>query len=675
MDKLLHGGDYNPDQWLDYPSILADDIRMMKAAHTNTFSVGIFAWATLEPTEGNFNFGWLDKIMDDIHSFGGRVILATPSAARPAWMTQKYPEVLRTNNRQEKMLFGGRHNHCFSSPVYREKVGIINRKLAERYKDHPALYMWHVSNEYSGDCHCELCRANFQKWLQAKYKTIDKLNHAYWSAFWSHKFNDFSQIDPPSPIGEFAVHAHNLDWNRFITHQTLDFYLHETKPLKEITPNIPRLTNFMAELASNNPQPFTGLDYSKFASEVDVVTWDAYPAWHNDYETTEFLASKLAFVNDYYRTLKDKPFVILECAPSMVNWHPVNRPKRPGMHLLSSMACVAHGADGIMYFQWRKSRGSSEKFHGAVVDHDNSTNNRVFQDVKELGQALEKINEIKGSRTPAKVALLYDVENFWALKDAQGFNNIDKKYHETLHTHYRAFWCKNIPVDVVTPDKDLSKYNLVIAPMLYLASPELITKLNSYVKEGGTLVATYMLGLVDENDLVYQGGLPAPLRETFGINVLETDTLYPKGRNALIMNQGKTYEAFDHCAIVETINSGTEALATYGSDFYKGSPALTRNSYGKGTAYFIGPRTGEDFLGDFYGGLIQADLPIHADEAVSIQERRNDENRFFFVMNFSEDEKEIVLDTKLEDIITGQVLTAGKHKVKHYKVFVFKVTA
>ncbi|MCL2360738.1 MAG: beta-galactosidase [Defluviitaleaceae bacterium] len=670
-DRLLHGGDYNPDQWLDYPSILADDIRFMKDAKTNAFSVGIFAWAALEPTEGNFNFQWLDKIMDDIHGFGGKVLLATPSAARPAWLAQKYPEVLRTNNLRQKMLFGARHNHCFSSPVYREKVGIINRKLAERYKNHPALYMWHVSNEYNGECHCEYCRENFRKWLKDKYQTIDNLNHAYWSAFWSHTFNDFSQIDPPSPLGEFAVHNHNLDWKRFISYMTIDFYLNEVAPLKEITPDIPLLTNFMGELFTRGTYPSTGVIHSDFAREVDVVTWDAYPAWHNDYETTAFTASKLAYINDFYRSLKGKPFLILESTPSMVNWHPINRPKRPGMHLLSSLGCVAHGADGIMYFQWRKSRGSSEKFHGAVVDHDNSGSNRVYKDVKELGHVLESIKEIKDTSTPAKVALIYDVENFWALSDAQGFNNIDKQYHQTMHTHYRAFWTQNIPVDVITPDKDLTRYDLVVAPMLYMASKELITKLHSYVKNGGTLVATYMLGIVNENDLVYLGGLPSPLKEIFGINIGETDSLYPTQKNALIMSCGKEYEAFDHCAIFDVL-PGTEVLATYGSDFYKGNPALTRNAFDKGQAYFIGPRTGEDFLVDFYSGLIKADLPINGDEEVSIQERRNEKNRYFFVMNYSEEEKEISLETAMEDIITRQEMTAGKHRIKPYGVFVLK---
>lgn len=668
--RLLHGGDYNPDQWLKYPEILAQDIDLMQKAHTNAFSVGIFAWSALEPTEGNFEFGWLDKVMDDIAGFGGHVLLATPSGARPAWLSAAYPEVLRTNNRREKMLHGGRHNHCFSSPVYREKVSIINTKLAERYGNHPALLMWHISNEYGGDCHCELCQANFRKWLQQKYVTIDALNDAYWSAFWSHSFNDFSQLESPSPIGESGLHGLTLDWKRFVTDQTIDFYRYETAPLRELTPNIPITTNFMGE--TPNPHPFAGLDYAKFAKEVDIISWDAYPRWHNDYEPTDVTASKLGFLNDYFRTLKDKPFLILESTPSAVNWHPVNKAKRPGMHMLASMAFLAHGSDSVMYFQWRKSRGSSEKFHGAVVDHDNSTENRVFKDVQAVGKAMEKLAEIKGSKTPAKIAILYDTENLWALSDAQGFHGgfdyYDKKYPETLHEHYRVFWRHGIPVDIITKDKDLAKYDIVIAPMLYMIDNVTMDKFADYVRGGGRLVGTYLTGIADENDLAHPG-FPQKLREIFGINVVETDTLYPKDRNAINFD-GSEFETFDYCAIIEPW--GAEIFATYSNDFYKGSPAVTRHGYGEGYAYFIGARTHEDFLTQFYNGAIASHQQLVAVEpGVSVQARENDDHIYCFVMNFTEKAKKMMLAVDMEDLLTD-ALYFGTFDIHPYGVHIFK---
>lgn len=670
-DRLLHGGDYNPDQWLDHPEILAKDLELLKKSKSNTFSIGMFAWSQLEPREGEFHFEWLDKIIDDIYALDGNVILATPSGARPAWMSKKYPEVLRTNEKREKMLQGGRHNHCFSSPVYREKVGIINKKLAERYGNHPALYMWHISNEYSGECHCDYCQENFRTWLKEKYTTLKALNDAWWGPFWSHAYSEWSEIESPSSLGETMVHGHNLDWKRFVTDQTIDFYEHEIKDLRIATPDIPITTNFMAD--THDLIPFQSLDYGKFAKHVDVISWDCYPAWHNDWETTADLASKVGFINDQYRSMKQKPFLIMESTPSGVNWHDVNKVKRPGMHILSSMQFIAHGSDSNLYFQWRKSRGSSEKFHGAVVDHDNSEENRVFKEVAQVGEALEKIKEIKGSYKDAKVAIIYDSENNWALDDSQGFSNATKRYPQTLQEHYRYFWNHDIGVEVVTSEADLSKYDLVIAPMLYMIREETMNRFAAYVENGGILVSTYITGYVNEFDLTYLGGWPKQLQEIFGIEVKETDTLYPKDRNQLTYD-GKKYKIKDYCTVIDLQTA--ESLSEYEADFYANTPAVTKNNYGKGQAYFIGARTQIDFLEAIYGSIAkEAHLTnewiVQGDKEVSVQSRDFDTSHYYFVMNFSEVAKEIEVANETIDLITGEK-KAKKIQLRPYEVLLLK---
>ena len=669
--RLLHGGDYNPDQWLDYPDTLKDDLRLMKLANVNTMTVGIFAWSALEPTEGNYNFEWLDKIIDDVYNQGGRVILATPSGARPAWLSEKYPEVLRTNDRREKMLHGGRHNHCFSSPIYREKTQKMNYKLAERYGNHPALIMWHVSNEYSGDCHCELCQENFRDWLKNKYKTIENVNKAWWGPFWSHTYTDWSQIESPSSIGENAVHGLNLDWKRFVTDQTIDFYENEAKPLRELTPNVPITTNFMAD--TDDLIPFQSLNYEKFSKHVDILSWDCYPAWHNDWETTKDLATKVGFINDLYRSLKQQPFLIMECTPSGVNWHNVNKAKRPGMHTLASMQLLAHGSDSVLYFQWRKSRGSSEKFHGAVIDHDNSEENRVFKEVSQVGEILDKIKEIKGSMKQSKVAIIYDWENDWALKDAQGFGKDSRRYPQTLQSHYKYFWDKNISVDVVTPQQDLSKYSLVVAPMMYMMTEETMDRFRDYVKNGGVLVGSYLSGLVNETDLTYLGGWPKTLQEIYGIDVKEIDTLYPKDRNSIKFGN-ESFEVVDYCTIIEAKEA--EVLAKYEEDFYKNTPAITKNNLEKGKAYFIGARTNQEFLSKFYDKIVK-DLDINEVEdfisecGISIQIRENEDAKYYFVMNFTEEEKNIEIKGSYIDLILGKEAEI-LNIMKPYGVYVLK---
>ncbi|WP_285846505.1 beta-galactosidase [Priestia koreensis] len=651
---MLHGGDYNPDQWLDHPDILAEDLKLMKLSHTNTFSVGIFAWSTLEPEEGVYQFEWLDEIFRTIDENGGRIILATPSGARPAWLSQAYPEVLRVNDSRVKQLHGGRHNHCFTSPVYREKTRKINELLAERYGNHPALLMWHISNEYSGDCHCSLCQAAFRSWLQEKYKDLKSLNDAWWGPFWSHTYTDWSQIESPSSIGESAVHGLNLDWKRFVTDQTISFFENEIVPIKAITPNIPITTNFMAD--THDLIPFQSLDYSKFAKHMDVISWDAYPAWHNDWETTADLAMKVGFINDLYRSLKQQPFLLMESTPSAVNWHSVNKAKRPGMHLLSAMQMVAHGSDSILYFQWRKSRGSSEKFHGAVVDHDNSPNNRVFQDVATVGKVLEQLSDVVGTNRSSNVAILYDWESQWALDDAQGFGLETKRYPQTLQQHYRTFWEKDIPVDVITKEQDFNPYKLLIVPMLYLASEQTISRLKAFVEQGGTLVMTYMSGLVNEHDLAYLGGWHKDLRDIFGMQPLETDTFYPADENT-VEYDGKSYRVKDYATILN-LQTATEE-GQYKQDFYADTSAVTKHSYGKGCAYYIGARLEDTFHEAFYEKIIEElslklEAVIDHGKGVSVQCRYDDEHEYIFIMNFTEEKQVVTIPNSMKNILSGE---------------------
>lgn len=667
---MLHGGDYNPDQWLDRPDILSNDLELMKLSHSNTFSLSIFAWSTLEPEEGIYRFEWLDEIIDNIFRIGGRIILATPSGARPAWMSQKYPEVLRINAARVKQLHGGRHNHCFTSGVYREKTQKINRLLAERYGNHPALLMWHISNEYGGECHCEQCQHAFRGWLKQKYNhDLKSLNDAWWGPFWSHTFNDWSQIESPSPNGESMVHGLNLDWKRFVTEQTISFYENEIVPLRELTPTIPITTNFMAD--TNDLIPFQALDYSKFAKHLDVISWDAYPAWHNDWESTADLAMKVGFINDLYRSLKQQPFILMESTPSGVNWHQVNKAKRPGMHLLSSMQMVSHGSDSVMYFQWRKSRGSSEKFHGAVVDHDNSSENRVFKEVAKVGETLEKLVEIVGTNRPADVAILYDWESNWAINDAQGFCLETKRYPQTLQQHYRTFWEQDIPVDVITKDQDFSAYKLLIVPMLYLVSEETIARLKQFVTDGGTLVMTYISGLVNEHDLTYLGGWHKDLQEIFGMKPIETDTLYSSDKN-YVKYRNQSYELRDYATVIDLNTASTEGI--YEDDFYANTAAVTSHKYEKGQTYYIGGRMEDSFHRDFYAEIIKElklkpIISVDHGKGVSVQVRQAPEYDYIFVMNFTEEKQPVSFKSSVKDMFTSKEII-GEVILEKYEVLI-----
>ena len=663
---MIHGADYNPEQWMDYEGIWDEDMRLMKLANCNEMSVGIFSWAKLEPREGEYDFSFLDEIIERVGNNGGKVILATPSGARPHWLADKYPEVLRTRADGQKEHFRARHNHCFTSPVYREKVRQINRLLAERYGKDPTVIAWHISNEYSGECHCPLCASAFRDFLREKYDgDIGKLNHAYWTTFWSKTYDDFEQIEPPGKLTEDGIHGLNLDWHRFVTRQTMDFIRNETAPLKEICPEKPVTTNMMFE--------FYDLDYHALSEVIDFASWDSYPEWHNGDDAG--IAQKTAFWHDLYRCLKKKPFLLMESTPSLVNWKPYNKPKRPGLDVLSSLQAVAHGSDSVQYFQWRKSRGASEKFHGAVVGHDGTEDTRVFRSVQETGRILQMIDEVAGTVTDAKVAILFDWENWWALDDCQGYANVGKKYMETCYAYHRVFWEKGIDCDVVSPKADLSAYRIVVAPMLYLMDEKTAENLRDYVFRGGNLYATYMLGTVNETDLCWLGGIPGGgLKEVFGIIAEEIDTLYPGERQHAAMT-GQVHETVDYCEVLRL--RGAQALASYTDGWYAGRPAVTAHRYGHGLAVYQACRDSGSLKKQVLESLLRQQKVCSNVEGVlphgiTAHSRTDGDNIYVFVENYSGTETETVtLGRKMKDLLTGE--ERENVTLKPYGFGIFKV--
>jgi beta-galactosidase len=668
---MLHGGDYNPDQWLRTPSIWDEDIRLMKLSGCNAMSVGIFSWSSLEPKEGQFQFDWLDTIMDKLAENEIYVVLATPSGSKPAWMSLAYPEVCRVRADGIREAHAYRHNHCRSSPLYREKCVTINSKLAERYKDHKALIVWHVSNEYNGgECFCEYCLAAFRGWLRRRYSDdLDALNHAWWTGFWSHAFSDWDEIYPV----DHSIHGMMLDWRRFLTFQTIDFFKAESAPLREFTPDIPITTNFM----SLSPT----LNYGEFAREMDVISWDSYPRWHDTQDDVR-IASETAFAHDINRCMKaGQPFMLMESVPSTPTRHDVRKRKRPGMHLLSSLQAVAHGSDTVQYFQWRKGRGGVEKFHGAVVGHVGHEHTRVFADVAQVGGALKLLDDVVGTTIRPQTAIIFDWENRWAVEDAIGLGE-NVKYVETCLAQYRPFWERGVPVDVIDQTVELDRYQLVIAPMLYMLRGGIAEGIERFVASGGTFVATYWSGIVDESDLCYLGGFPGGgLRPILGIWDEELDVLQPFDENTVVLGRDNAlglegeYRARELCTLVHA--EGAQVLGSYGGDFYAGRPALTVNPYGRGQAFYMASRNEDAFLDAFYGQLIsQLNLKrvLHADlpPGMTAQMRTDGEREFVFLMNFNPTSD--VLDLGSEsyvDRLTGNGVT-GKISVPGYGCLVLE---
>ncbi|MGG7058189.1 beta-galactosidase [Clostridium tertium] len=642
---ILYGGDYNPDQWSK--ETILEDMKFFKLANINTVTLPVFSWALLQPNEDTYNFEWLDNILETLKENNIYVCMATSTAVQPNWMSKKYPEILPVDFEGRKRKFGGRVKFCPNSKKYREFSVNLATKFAKRYKDYPNIIGWHIGNEYDNYCYCEHCENKFKEWVKNKYKTIEAVNKAWNMNFWGHTLYSFDEIVAPSGLSEmwygYDKQCTNfqgiaIDYNRFMSDSILECYLGEYNAIKAITPNIEITTNLMGT--------FKPLDYFKWAKHMDVVSWDNYPGLNAD-------PSDTSLRHDLMRSLKNgKPFMLMEQTPNQQNWQPYNSVKRPGVMRLWSYQAVAHGADTVMFFQMRQSIGACEKYHGAVISHAGHENTRTFRECSELGEELKALGDtIIDSKYNAKVAIIFDWDNWWAVEFSSG-PSISLKYVEQIERYYKAFHNLNIAVDFVEPTGDLSKYSVVLAPVLYMLKDGAADNIKKFVSNGGTFITTYFSGYVNENDLVSLGGYPAELRDMLGLWVEEIDALPPDMNNSinLVYKLNPMKDNYTCNMVCDIINlEGAEALAVYGFDFYKDKPVFTYNKYGDGLAYYIGSNPEQSFLNDFALRLAKENdllLGIENKEGIEITQRYKDNYSLTFVLNHNNDEITLELDNK-----------------------------
>ena len=639
---FLYGGDYNPDQWPE--DIWFEDARLMREAGVNLVSLGIFSWSQLEPRPDEFDFGWLDRLMDLLHAHRVRVNLATPTASPPAWLVRRSLEILPITGEGTRLWHGGRRHYCPHSSAYLERADIIATKLAERYAHHPALAMWHVDNEYANGvtaCFCDASTAAFREWLRNKYSSLEALNRAWGTAFWSQHYSDWEEIHPPRRAPAQSNPSQQLDWARFNSDSWIECFNRQKAILRAFTPDIPVTTNFMG---FHKPA-----DYWKFAASEDVVSNDNYP----DLFDPEWMV-RAAMTCDLMRSLGDRrPWILMEQAPSQVNWRQRNSPKRPGQMRLGSYQAVARGADGIMFFQWRASRAGAEKHHSGMVPHI-GTESRVWREVKALGNELSELDLLLESQVTAEVAILLDWESWWALElDSKPSN--DLKLMGQVYTYYKPLYGQNILTDFIHPGSDLSRYKLVIAPNLYLVNDRAAANINRYVENGGTLVMSFFSGIVDENEHIRLGGYPAPFREMLGLVVEEYVPYSETQSNTFRTRNGKQFQCSFWSDVIHLKTA--RALATFQGDYYAGGPAITHNHFGEGSAFYVGTVPNEEGM----AWLIEqtcnaADVkPIAPDTpaGVELSRRTKGNTSWLFVLNHSAEKVTVPLEGTGLDLLTG----------------------
>ncbi|WP_438447846.1 beta-galactosidase [Gorillibacterium sp. sgz5001074] len=681
LTKMPYGGDYNPEQWPE--EVWEEDMRLFRQAGIDMVSVNVFGWGRIQPEEDVYDFGWLDRVLDLLQANGIRACLGTGTAVYPSWLGRRHAELQRVDFQGRKRKYGGRANFCPNSPVFRRYASALTERVAERYKDHPALAIWHVSNEYNGYCYCDNCADAFRRWLKERYGSVERVNEAWSTSFWNHLYYDWEDIVTPTETTIFwgdskaSYSGMVLDYMRFQSDSLLECYRMERAILKRITPGVPVTTNFMGY--------WKELDYFKWAREIDVITWDSYPE-------PGHTPARTAMWHDLMRGLKGgQPFLLLEQAPDHAQWMDYNVPKRPGVMRLWSYQAMARGADSVMFFQLRQSRGGGEKLHGAVIPHAGHGGTRVFREVAALGGELECLGDtLVGGVTPARIGLLFDWEIWWALELCAGPTK-DLKYIDQVLKVYTAFYDQSLQVDLLHPDMDFAGYDILAAPALYMVPDGLAEKLERFTAAGGTFITTFFSGLADAHDRIVTGGYPGPLRKLLGIWVEESDILLPGVKNRVVAPQpapahtsqadaahttpeapllqpGEAFDCTLMCDILHT--EGAEVHAVYGGDYYAGTPAVTCNRFGEGEAWYVATDADPRFMAGWVRRAVRKhgiapvlETPVDVEAA----RRVKDGIAFIIVLNHAAESRTVRLNEACTDLLSGRLL-CGDEELEPYGV-------
>ncbi|HEV2344477.1 MAG TPA: beta-galactosidase [Actinocrinis sp.] len=654
--KVLYGGDYNPEQW---PQQVWDhDYQLFDAARIDTVTLGVFDWALIQPAEDVYDFSLLDRIVGRATTEGRAICLATATGAHPPWLARAYPEVTRTDFEGRKHRYGQRHNACPSSPVFRRLSAELARRIAHRYAGNPSVVAWHVGNEYGGACYCALCAEGFRDWLQKRYSTLEALNAAWYTTFWSHIFTAWDQIEPPSALTEHwrgpdhtAFQGITLDYLRFMSDAMLACFLGEKAAIRESSPDTPVTTNFMGM--------YRPIDYHRWAPHLDFASWDNYPP-------DDTSQARMALTHDLMRGLKDgRPFWLMEQTPSTTASREVNPLKRPGAMRLWSWQAVAHGADGVLFFQLRASRGACEKYHGAVIGHAGRSDTRVFREVAQLGAELERLGGATlGARTPARVAVLFDWDSWWALEISDGPSRL-VRYQQVVLAYYTALWESGVDVDVLPVTADLRRYDVVVAPALHMLKGDLARRLEEVAARGGSVLTTFLSGRVDEDDNAFLMDVPGPLGPLMGVRIDEWDARGPEFVNPVRLRDGETELEVEARLVFElVIPQGAEAVGTYRADFYAGTPAVTRNTFGAGHGWYVAAGLDQRGVSWVVRRVLSAHdiAPRHPDvpgleTAVRIAP---DGAELLFLLNHGEEPVEFGVTRSGTDVLSGAHFESGQ---------------
>lgn len=650
--SMLFGGDYNPEQWPE--DSWQDDIDKLKRADINSATINVFSWALLEPRESKYDFTQLDRLFELLEKNGINVILATSTGALPMWMSTKYPEVNRVNVEGVKQKQGKRHNACPNNRIFQKLVRQLVERIAERYAKKGNLVAWHVSNEYEGYCYCNKCVEEFRRWLQNKYKNLPNLNQGWNSNFWSHTINDWNEIIPPMLTtdlfsnGKSVLSGAEIDYRRFQSESLLKNFMLEKEAIKKFDRNHPVTTNFMGSKKD--------IDYFKWAPHIDIISWDSYPM-------PDDKASKSAMEHDLMRGLKQKPFILMEQTPNQQNWYPFNKLKQPNEMRMLSYQALAHGANGINFFQLKQSRSGAEKFHGAVLTVGDAVNSRTYREVQKLGKELASLpTDLQDSKFKAEVAIVFDWESYWGLENSIGPLE-ELSYVDEVQRFYKAFYDSGISVDFVSKTTNLEGYTVVVAPVLYMWNDEFVANITKYVKSGGRFLTTYLSGIANENDQIFVEGYLSPLQKLLGIKIDERDARSENEAINIVSNKGRLLgKATGVCDLV--ISQGAKSVAHYGKEvFYSDCSAITVNDFEKGKAFYCGAGLDTTGMKNLIQQLVDGtSLDVVNSVNFEVSTRISNNKKYTFIINTIDQTQDVKISgIKGVDLLSNKELCEKIH--------------
>ncbi len=632
---MYFGVDYYPEHW-DI-AMIDEDIRRMKDMGVNIVRMGEFAWHLMEREEGEYDFSFFDGVIEKLKKAEIKVMFGTPTATFPAWLAKKHPSILSEDENGLKRAFGGRRQYCFNSEIYYEYTERIVRRLVENYRGEEAVIAWQIDNEFGHEgsdfCFCSQCHGKFQEFLEKKYENIDVLNRRYGTIFWGQTYNDFTEI--PIPVKTITTHnpTLQLDWVRFRSESINSYGAFQVKLVKELRGKHQEVThNFYGGFFD---KCFDQVEHSR---ELDFVSYDNYPVWGGLKEP--LTPAHIAMTHDYIRGLKGKNYWIVEQLMGAQGHTVIGYLPRPNQAKMWAYQAFAHGCENMLWFRWRGMTRGAEQFCFGIIDHDNK-DGRKYREVQSFIGEMQGLEEVVKSSIESQVALLYDFDNIWSWHYQPQSMEFD--FTREFVRMYTPFYNHNINIDVISARGDLSKYRVVVVPVMQIIDEDLNRKLDTFVREGGTVIFSFRAGIKDrDNNINFGETIPCKVREMAGIEVVEIEALQ-RGQEVEIEGRDRYSERKGECSVWRDIVQPTTGrpLFTYKDSFFGEMACITENSHGRGRVYYIGGGVDEGTLNLIAEKVLweQEIGFIERTEGIEIYPRTTKAGIFYFLMNHTGEEK------------------------------------